>query len=45
MWIGIHSLQKLIVTRWSADVICFTLRLCVIAVHAQIWMSGHAQNI
>jgi len=23
----IHSLQKLIVTRWSADVICFILRL------------------
>jgi len=33
------SLLKLIVTRWSADVICFFYAYCVIAAHAQIWMS------
>jgi len=47
LWIGIHSLLKLIFTRWSADVICFILRLlrhCGLCTDMDHKL-GHAQNI
>jgi len=45
LWIGIHSLLKLIFTRWSADVICFILRLLRLMHRYVCHKLGHAHNI